>query len=93
MGKRRAISTHAEYGNPTRTISAHGANEPASPSHQHCYRRLLEMSAAGRADTPDDVGNAGVLLSGPDGAFITGSGFLMDGGVTTAYWFGDLGPK
>jgi len=54
---------------------------------------MLEMSAAGHADTPDDVGNVGVLLSGPDGAFITGSGFLMDGGVTTAYWFGDLGPK
>jgi len=23
---------------------------------------------------------------GPDGAFITGSDFLMDGGVTAAYW-------
>jgi hypothetical protein len=28
-----------------------------------------------------------------DGAFITGSDFLMDGGVTAAYWFGDLAPK
>jgi hypothetical protein len=27
---------------------------------------------------------------GPDGAFITGSDFLMDGGVTAAYWFGDI---
>jgi hypothetical protein len=31
--------------------------------------------------------------SGSDGAFITGSDFLMDGGVTAAYWFGDLRPK
>jgi hypothetical protein len=29
---------------------------------------------------------------GPDGAFITGSDFLMDGGVTAAFWFGDLAP-
>ena len=27
---------------------------------------------------------------GPDGAFITGSDFLMDGGVTASYWFGEL---
>ena len=26
-------------------------------------------------------------------AFITGSDFLMDGGVTAAYWFGELAPK
>ncbi len=30
---------------------------------------------------------------GPDGAFITGSDILMDGGVTAACWFGDLAPK
>jgi len=30
---------------------------------------------------------------GQDGAFITGSDFLMDGGVTAAYWFGELAPK
>jgi hypothetical protein len=30
---------------------------------------------------------------GPDGAFITGSDILQDGGVTAAYWFGELGPK
>ena len=29
---------------------------------------------------------------GPDGAFITGSDFLMDGGVTAAYRFGDRAP-
>ena len=42
---------------------------------------------------PDEVGTLGALLLGPDGAFITGSDFLMDGGVTTAYWFGELAPK
>jgi NAD(P)-dependent dehydrogenase (short-subunit alcohol dehydrogenase family) len=57
------------------------------------YRRMIEVSAAGRAGTPDEVGNVGALLMGPDGAFITGSDFLMDGGVTAAYWFGELASK
>jgi NAD(P)-dependent dehydrogenase (short-subunit alcohol dehydrogenase family) len=56
-------------------------------------RRMLEISAAGRAGTPDEVGTVGALLMGAEGAFITGSDFLMDGGVTAAYWFGDLAPK
>jgi NAD(P)-dependent dehydrogenase (short-subunit alcohol dehydrogenase family) len=54
------------------------------------YRRMIEESAAGRAGTPDEVGTVGALLMGPDGGFITGSDFLMDGGVTAGYWYGDL---
>lgn len=56
------------------------------------YRRMIGVSAAGRAGTPDEVGTVGALLMGPDGAFITGSDFLMDGGVTAAYWYGELAP-
>lgn len=54
------------------------------------YRRMIEGSAAGRAGTPDEVATVAALLLGPDGGFITGSDFLMDGGVTAAYWYGDL---
>jgi NAD(P)-dependent dehydrogenase (short-subunit alcohol dehydrogenase family) len=57
------------------------------------YRRMIELCAAGRAGTPDEVGSLGAFLMGPDGAFITGSDFLMDGGVTAAYWYSDLAPK
>lgn len=57
------------------------------------YRRMINISAVGRAGTPDEVGTIGALLMGPDGAFITGSDFLMDGGVTSAYWYGDLNPN
>jgi len=56
------------------------------------YRHMIAVSAAGRAGTPDEVGNVGALLMGPDGSFITGSDILMDGGVTAAYWFGELAP-
>lgn len=57
------------------------------------YRRMIEISAVGRAGTPDEVGAVGALLMGQDGAFITGSDFLMDGGVTAAYWYGQLAPQ
>jgi NAD(P)-dependent dehydrogenase (short-subunit alcohol dehydrogenase family) len=57
------------------------------------YRRMIDLCPAGRAGTPDEVGNVGALLMGADGAFITGSDFLMDGGVTAAYWYGELAPK
>jgi NAD(P)-dependent dehydrogenase (short-subunit alcohol dehydrogenase family) len=56
------------------------------------YRRMIKLSAAGRGGTPDEVGTVGALLMGPDGGFITGSDFLMDGGVTAAYWYGELAP-
>lgn len=57
------------------------------------YRRMIELSAAGRIGTPDEVGAVAALLMGPEGTFITGSDFLMDGGVTAAYWYGELAPK
>ena len=57
------------------------------------YRRMLSLSPAGRAGTPDEVGTVGALLMGAEGAFITGSDFLMDGGVTASYWYGELAPK
>ena len=52
---------------------------------------MIDASAAGRGGTPDEVGTVGALLMGPDGGFITGSDFLMDGGVTAAYWYGGYG--
>ena len=54
------------------------------------YRKMIEGSVAKRAGTPDEVGAVGALLMGPDGGFITGSDFLMDGGVTASYWYGDV---
>jgi NAD(P)-dependent dehydrogenase (short-subunit alcohol dehydrogenase family) len=56
------------------------------------YRRMIELSVAGRAGTPDEVANVAALLMGPDGSFITGTDFLMDGGVTARFWYGDLAP-
>jgi NAD(P)-dependent dehydrogenase (short-subunit alcohol dehydrogenase family) len=57
------------------------------------YRRMIELSPAGRGGTPDEVGTVGALLMGPDGGFITGSDFVMDGGVTASYFYGELAPQ
>ncbi|MDB5595795.1 MAG: short-chain dehydrogenase [Hyphomicrobiales bacterium] len=68
------------------------ANDELSGPRGAGYRRMIELSAAGRAGTPDEVATVAALLMGRDGAFITGSDILMDGGVTAAYWFGELAP-
>jgi NAD(P)-dependent dehydrogenase (short-subunit alcohol dehydrogenase family) len=57
------------------------------------YRRMIEQCPVGRGGTPDEVGTVAALLMGPDGAFITGSDFLMDGGVTASYRYGELAPQ
>ena len=65
------------------------ANDELSGPRGAGYRRMIETSVARRAGTPDEVGNVAALLMGPDGSFITGSDFLMDGGVTATFWYGE----
>ncbi|POY36076.1 short-chain dehydrogenase [Solitalea longa] len=69
------------------------ANDELRGPRGEGYRRTINVSAAGRAGTPDEVANVAALLMGQEGGFITGSDFLMDGGVTAAYWFGELSPN
>ncbi|HEX8432624.1 MAG TPA: SDR family oxidoreductase [Longimicrobium sp.] len=88
-GKRRArINTIS----PGIVITPLARDELTGPRGEG-YRRMIELSPARRAGTPDEVGTVGALLMGPDGGFITGSDFLMDGGVTAAYWYGELAPQ
>jgi hypothetical protein len=54
------------------------------------YRRMIELYPAGRGGTPDEIGTVGALLMGSDSAFVTGGDFLMDGGVTASYFYGEL---
>jgi len=69
------------------------AHDELSGARGEGYRRMIELSPAGRAGTPDEVGTLGALLMGRDGAFITGSDVLMDGGVTASFFYGELAPK
>ena len=54
------------------------------------YRNMLKASPAGRAGTPDEVGDLAEFLMSSRGRFISGADFLIDGGTTASYFFGDL---
>lgn len=54
------------------------------------YRNMLKASPAGRAGTPDEVGDLAEFLMSSRGRFINGADFLIDGGTTASYWYGDL---
>jgi NAD(P)-dependent dehydrogenase (short-subunit alcohol dehydrogenase family) len=56
------------------------------------YLRMIDLCPAGRAGTPDEIGTLGAYLMSRDAAFVTGSDFLIDGGVTASYFYGDLAP-
>lgn len=69
------------------------ANDELKGPRGDGYRRMIEHCPVGRAATPDEIGYLGALLMGADGGFITGSDFLMDGGVTASYFYGELAPQ
>jgi NAD(P)-dependent dehydrogenase (short-subunit alcohol dehydrogenase family) len=54
--------------------------ELSSPAGE-AYQRMIQASAARRVGTPDEVAGAAAFLMGPDGAFVTGTDLLIDGGV------------
>jgi hypothetical protein len=54
---------------------------------------MLAVSAAGRAGILDRGATVGALPIRPDGSLITRGDYLMDGGITAAYWFGEIAPK
>lgn len=53
------------------------------------YKEMFEKSPAKRPGTADEVANIAELLLSDRGAFITGSDFLIDGGATAAYFYGE----
>lgn len=57
------------------------------------YKNMFAKSPAGRPGTADEVANVAELLLSDKGAFITGADFLIDGGATASYFYGELAPK
>lgn len=57
------------------------------------YKNMFKNCPAGRPGNSDEVANVAQLLMSEQGAFITGSTFLMDGGATASYFYGPLGGK
>ena len=56
------------------------------------YKNMFAKCPAHRPGTADEVANVAELLLGDKGAFITGADFLIDGGATAAYFYGELKP-
>lgn len=57
------------------------------------YKNMFAKCPAGRPGTADEVANVAELLMSPNGAFITGADFLIDGGATASFFYGPLKPK
>lgn len=57
------------------------------------YKNMFANCPAGRPGTADEVANVAELLMRPQGAFITGADFLVDGGATASYFYGPLRPQ
>jgi len=57
------------------------------------YKNMFAKSPAGRPGLADEVANVAELLLSNAGAFITGSDFLIDGGATASYFYGELAPN
>ncbi|MBQ9526781.1 MAG: SDR family oxidoreductase [Fretibacterium sp.] len=66
------------------------ANDELKGPRGEGYRKMLNLCPAGRAGTPDEVGDLAEFLMSSRGQWISGSDFLIDGGMTASYWYGDL---
>jgi len=66
------------------------ANDELNGPRGENYRKMLELSPAHRAGITDEVGDLCEYLMSDKALFITGADFLIDGGTTASYWYGDL---
>lgn len=66
------------------------ANDELHGPRKEGYLKMIEGMPARRAGAPDEVGDLAEFLMSSRGRFITGSDFLIDGGCTASYWYGDL---
>ena len=66
------------------------ANDELHGPRKEGYLKMIEGMPARRAGTPDEVGDFAEFLMSSRGRFISGADFLIDGGCTASYWYGDL---
>ena len=66
------------------------ANDELKGPRGEGYRKMLSLCPCRRAGTPDEVDDLAAFLMSSRGRWITGSDFLIDGGTTASYFYGDL---
>lgn len=57
------------------------------------YKNMFAKCPAHRPGIADEVANVAELLMTDRGAYITGADFLIDGGATASYFYGELSAK
>ncbi|WP_297981756.1 SDR family oxidoreductase [uncultured Methanobrevibacter sp.] len=57
------------------------------------YKNMFANCPSGRPGTADEVAGLAELILNPQGSFISGSDFLIDGGATASYFYGKLRPE
>ena len=63
------------------------ANDELRGPRGEGYRRMIAGMPAGRAGTPDEIGDLAEFLMSSRGLWITGADFLIDGGCTASYHY------
>jgi NAD(P)-dependent dehydrogenase (short-subunit alcohol dehydrogenase family) len=66
------------------------ANDELRGPRGEGYRRMIAGMPARRAGTPDEIGDLAEFLCSSRGRWITGADFLIDGGCTASYHYGEL---
>ena len=66
------------------------ANDELRGPRGEGYRNMIKGMPALRAGTPDEVGDLAEFLMSSRGRFMTGADYLIDGGCTASYWYGNL---
>ena len=66
------------------------ANDEFHGPRKDGYLKMIDGMPAHRAGTPDEVGDLAEFLMSSRGRFVSGADFLIDGGCTASYWYGDL---
>ena len=66
------------------------ANDELNGPRGDNYKKMIDLSPVHRAGTTDEVGELAEFLMSPKAGFISGADFLIDGGTTASYWYGDL---
>ncbi|KAL3495811.1 hypothetical protein BJX62DRAFT_233075 [Aspergillus germanicus] len=61
-------------------MTAMGRASLAGPQAEH-YRRLINGAPMGRSGATDEVASAVAFLAGPESSFVTGTDFVVDGGL------------
>lgn len=57
------------------------------------YKNMFKKCPSGRPGTADEIADVAELLMSERAQFITGADFLIDGGATAAYFYGELQEK